>query len=53
MSASGPTSEGGAEAVVSRRRGISPIWLIPIVESALGVVRAFDIATAADSVVAA
>jgi paraquat-inducible protein B len=31
MSTSGPTNEGGAEAVVSRRRGVSPIWLIPII----------------------
>ncbi len=29
-----------------------PIWLMPIVESALGVVNAFEIATAADNVVA-
>jgi paraquat-inducible protein B len=31
MSESSPTNGGGAEAVVSRRRGISSIWLIPIV----------------------
>jgi paraquat-inducible protein B len=31
MTSSGPTNERGAEAVVSRRRGISPIWLIPII----------------------
>jgi citrate lyase subunit beta/citryl-CoA lyase len=30
----------------------SPIWLMPIIESALGVVKAFEIATAADNVVA-
>ena len=31
MSTSGPTNEGAAEAVVARRKGISPIWLIPII----------------------
>ena len=31
MSESGPTNEAAAEAVVRRRRGVSPIWLIPIV----------------------
>ena len=30
----------------------SPVWLMPIIESALGVIRAFEIATAADNVVA-
>ncbi|MDH3197321.1 MAG: aldolase/citrate lyase family protein [Candidatus Krumholzibacteria bacterium] len=38
-----------------RQRGLRrehPVWLMPIVESALGVERAFEIARAADSVVA-
>lgn len=30
----------------------SPVWLMPIIESALGVIKAFEIATAADNVVA-
>lgn len=30
----------------------SPIWLMPIIESALGVIKAYEIATAADNVVA-
>jgi len=29
-----------------------PVWLIPIIESALGVIKAFDIAQAADNVIA-
>ena len=32
--------------------GDRPVWLMPIIESALGVERAFDIASASDSVVA-
>ena len=30
----------------------SPVWLMPIIESALGVIKAYEIATAADNVVA-
>jgi paraquat-inducible protein B len=42
MSESSPTNGGGAEAVVSRRRGISSIWLIPIVVAVVAVVVAYE-----------
>jgi citrate lyase subunit beta/citryl-CoA lyase len=38
--------------ILKRRRNKNPIWLMPILESALGVENAFEIAGAADSVVA-
>jgi citrate lyase subunit beta/citryl-CoA lyase len=38
---------------IKKEKGLDyPIWLMPIVESALGVVKAFEIASAADNVVA-
>jgi len=39
-------------AIQKRRRNKEPIWLMPIIESALGVENAFEIAGAAESVVA-
>jgi len=35
-----------------RSTDTSPVWLMPIIESALGVIKAFEIATAADNVAA-
>jgi len=40
------------ETIRKSRRDKNPIWLMPIIESALGVENAFEIASAADSVVA-
>ena len=39
-------------AIRKRANGGPPIWLMPIIESALGIEHAFEIASAADSVVA-
>ncbi len=38
--------------ILSKRKIDRPVYLMPIVESALGAIRAYDIATAADSIVA-
>lgn len=42
----------GILSIQEREGMMGDIWLMPIIESALGVVRAYDIATAADNVVA-
>jgi citrate lyase subunit beta/citryl-CoA lyase len=40
------------DGVQAKREDDRPIWLMPILESALGIERAFDIATASDRIVA-
>jgi paraquat-inducible protein B len=42
MSESSTTSGGGAEAVMARRKGISPIWLIPIIVAVVAASLAYE-----------
>ncbi|MDP3313128.1 aldolase/citrate lyase family protein [Lutibacter sp.] len=39
-------------AIQKKSKMINPVWLMPIIESAMGVIKAFEIAQAADNVVA-